>query len=139
MLENMPAGTAQLHGESRLPKRPVTLTNLDRRRAIVQQVKTLLGSYQKQLRRKPTYFETAAMERAATLQVLATSARLKLLIGDRSVTPNEVVRLDNSARRAVADVQRLVGSKRKPRMTLQQYSAMKSKQRPPDEEQPQTA
>jgi hypothetical protein len=55
----------------------------------------LKRAYQRELAHKPTLIQKTLIDRAATLTVLAERAAL-----DSSVTPNDLVRLDNKAERA---------------------------------------
>jgi len=63
----------------------------------------LLRAYQRQLKRRPTTVERVAMQRAALLTVRAEAANY-----DAKATSNDIVRLDNAARRARADFERLI-------------------------------
>jgi hypothetical protein len=83
----------------------ITIDSLDGRTHAARQVNVLRRSLQRQLGRKPTTTEGAAIERAAVLQVLAADARNRILRGDRSVSYDAMVRADGAARRAMRDLQ----------------------------------
>ena len=73
---------------------------------------------QRLLKRKPTLFEAALMDRCALLMVRSEMAQF-----DAKAKSDDVVRLDNAARRARADFERVAGidvaRKPKSRPTMQ--------------------
>jgi hypothetical protein len=69
---------------------------------------------------KPTILESAAILRAAQLSALA-----ELAAADPGTSANDLVRLDNAAARARADMHAALAPKRKPEPTLEQYLASK--------------
>jgi hypothetical protein len=86
----------------------VTLDSLDGRSHAARQVRAICRSYRRQLGRKPTAIESAAIERAAVLAAIAEDARTRLLRGDKRVSYDDVVRADNAARRAWKDLRALM-------------------------------
>jgi hypothetical protein len=73
---------------------------------------TMQRALQRTLKRKPSAIEKTALERCAMLML-----RAELAARDPASDTNDVVRLDNCARRARADFERLTGidSARKPK------------------------
>ena len=69
----------------------------------------LRRSLQRQLKRKPTVFEKAALDRAALMLLRAEQAAR-----DPTATSNDVVRLANASRRALRDFERMA---RRPEQT----------------------
>ena len=70
--------------------------------------------FQRQLRRKPTAYEKAALDRAALLTL-----RAEIAARDIGSNSDDVVRLDNAARRARNDFER-IAIPRKPRQRTMQ-------------------
>jgi hypothetical protein len=69
----------------------------------------LRRALQRQLRRKGTAIELAALDRAALMTLRAEMAAL-----DPKASSNDIVRLDNAARRARADFERVARIQPKP-------------------------
>jgi hypothetical protein len=67
--------------------------------AQARRVLALKRAYQRELAHKPTTIQKTLIDRAATLTALAERAAL-----DPSVTANDLVRLDNRAERARAEM-----------------------------------
>jgi hypothetical protein len=67
--------------------------------AQARRVLALRRAYQRELRHRPTTIQKALIDRAATLTALAERAAL-----DPAVTANDLVRLDNKAERARAEM-----------------------------------
>src|SRR5262249_41790703 len=84
--------------------RLATIESLDGRTLAARDVHRMLRAWQRELGRKPTAIETAAMQRAAMWEVIASDLRVRLLRGDPDVTGNESTRADNCARRAAFDL-----------------------------------
>src|SRR6516162_2390118 len=74
-----------------------------------RRVEELRRAFQKNLKRKLTVLERAAMERAMRLTVRAEQAAL-----DQSVPVDLVTRIDNSAQRAQRRLFDMIGAKRQP-------------------------
>ncbi len=89
-------------------RRPITIDSVDRRTRAARQVAAICRAWQRQLNRKPTHIESAAIERAAVLSVLAADARNRILRGDSGVSYDAMVRADGAARRAQRDLQAIV-------------------------------
>jgi hypothetical protein len=68
---------------------------------------------QRQLGRKPTSVEKTAMERAALMTLRAEAAMY-----DANCDPNDLVRLDNAAKRARDAFEKLITPQAKPELSL---------------------
>ena len=77
--------------------------------AQVRRTSALRRAFQRELGRKPTCLQRAAMDRAATMTAKAEAAAL-----DPATTANDVVRLDNAAARARAEMFAMFAAKREP-------------------------
>jgi hypothetical protein len=77
--------------------------------AQVRRTSALRRAFQRELGRKPTCLQRTAMDRAATMTAKAEAAAL-----DPATTANDVVRLDNAAARARAEVFAMFAAKREP-------------------------
>jgi hypothetical protein len=99
------------HGADRAITKPAT----PQRKTVEQRLTELKRAFQRQLRRKPTEFERTLLDRAALMSVRAEYAA-----SDPRATSEDVVRLDNAARRARADFERIcaIPQKNRPAMTL---------------------
>jgi hypothetical protein len=78
----------------------------------------LRRAYQRALAHKPTMIQKSLIDRAAVLTALAERAAL-----DPTVTANDLVRLDNKAERARAEMFEAFGERQKPALSLQQVLA----------------
>jgi hypothetical protein len=72
--------------------------------AAMRRLAELQRALQRTLKRKPTEIERTALQRAALL-----SLRAEIAAFDPHADSNDVVRLDNAARRARGDFERLAG------------------------------
>jgi hypothetical protein len=77
--------------------------------AQVRRTSALRRAFQRELGRKPTCLQRTAMDRAATMTAKAEAAAL-----DPATTANDVVRLDNAAARARAEMFAMFPAKREP-------------------------
>jgi hypothetical protein len=83
----------------------VTVLKLATTSPLDGRVAVLRRAYQRQLNRRPTTLERAAMERAARLVAKAEAVAI-----DAAVTVDDVVRITNLARRAEVSLYALIGS-----------------------------
>ena len=70
----------------------------------VKRLRAIRRGYQRQLKRKPNSAEKAALDRLCLMQL-----RWEVAIHDPKCTSNDIVRLDNCARRARLDFERICG------------------------------
>jgi hypothetical protein len=77
--------------------------------AQVRRTSALRRAFQRELGRKPTCLQRTAMDRAATMTAKAEAAAF-----DPATTANDVVRLDNAAARARAEMFAMFAAKREP-------------------------
>jgi hypothetical protein len=107
----MDVDTIQVVAPQAPKARLMTFDHLDGRTLAVRRAKRIARSLQRQLRSKPTIQQTLAIERAACLQVAAEDQRARLLAG-QSISPDTVVRIENTANRAMRTVQAMIGQKK---------------------------
>jgi hypothetical protein len=80
--------------------RPTSIANTsDNPEAFARHVERLRRGFQRQLSRKPTLVQSTLMKRAAMLTALAEAAA-----GSDKITANDLVRVDNKAERARAEM-----------------------------------
>jgi len=75
----------------------------------------LKRAYQRELAHKPTLIQKTLIDRAATLTALAERAAL-----DPATTANDLVRLDNKAERARAEMFASFGGRKQPIPSLEE-------------------
>jgi hypothetical protein len=73
----------------------------------------LKRAFQRQLRRKPTEFERTLLDRAALM-----TTRAEIAAYDPNTSSEDLVRLDNVARRARADFERVCAVPKRKTLTL---------------------
>ena len=96
---------------------PATSTNPSER------AKQFVRVWQRQLRRKPTIVEGAAMRRAGELAAVAELVRARVLAGTASV--DDLVRADGAARRAARDLEAVFAKRPAPALpSLQELMGM---------------
>jgi hypothetical protein len=78
-----------------------TLSALDGRTVAARRARELARGFEAELGGTATASRRFAIERAAALVALAEDAKARRLAGDQSVTLEDIVRIDNSAARAV--------------------------------------
>jgi hypothetical protein len=81
-----------------------------------RRVLALKRAYQRALAHKPTLIQKMLIDRAATLTALAERAAL-----DPAVTANDLVRLDNKAERARAEMFASFGERKQPIPSLEEF------------------
>jgi hypothetical protein len=91
----------------------------EQRQTAMARLEELRRSLQRQLRRKPNVYEKAALDRAALLAL-----RAEIAARDPTSSSNDIVRLFNCSRRAIADFER-IAMPGKREVTLEQYLADK--------------
>jgi len=83
--------------------------------AQAQRMLALKRAYQRELAHKPTLIQKTLIDRAATLTALAERAAL-----DPATTANDLVRLDNKAERARAEMFASFGERKQPLPSLEE-------------------
>jgi hypothetical protein len=113
------------------PRRARNIAGLDGRLRTARRLKSALAELVAQFGDA----ETPLLQRCAELQVLATSARARLVRGDTGITIDEVVKLENLSARALRDLR--ARTKRGPPSagpTLAEYLAAKGAAAEPEDE-----
>jgi hypothetical protein len=128
MLENSATtledgATARPVRRRRRPLKLATLEHLDGRTRACKRSKQLAQRFTLELGGALTPSQRLAVERAAAMTALSEHAQARSLVGDPAITYEDVVRLDNSAARAV----RALGIKAE--KTLQQHLVERAAER----------
>jgi hypothetical protein len=101
----MLANTANIQARSQMETRGKvrlrTVESLDGRTVAARRARKLADGFQNELGGTSTATQRLAIERAAVLVALAEDAKARRLVGDPTVSLDDVVRIDNAAARAV--------------------------------------
>jgi hypothetical protein len=93
--------TADKPADVRGKRRLCTIERLDGRTVAARRARELAKGFEAELGGTITTSQRFAIERAAALVALAEDAKARRLAGDAAITLEDVVRVDNSAARAV--------------------------------------
>lgn len=100
-----------------------TVADLGKRSRAGRRAAELMAQFEAALGGDLTATQQLAIERAATLTALTEDAQVRRLAGDRTITLDELVRIDNAARRAVRDLGIKPGAARSTELDLKTYLA----------------
>jgi hypothetical protein len=105
LLENRPVDAAEIGAgcapSSRQKERLCTLASLDGRTRASKRARELVATFEAELDTSITSRQRLTIERGATQTTLAEDAQARRLAGDQDVTLEDLVRIDDSAQRAV--------------------------------------